>query len=72
MISRGALYRAYGDETRLYEGRVLRDFEAWSGGRIGRLPRHNEGDKKLPEKLLTLLVLILEIIKLLLEHFLGQ
>ncbi|HRJ60719.1 MAG TPA: hypothetical protein PKZ97_09425, partial [Azospirillaceae bacterium] len=44
----------------------------WSGGRIGRLPRHNEGDKKLPEKLLTLLVLILEIIKLLLEHFLGQ
>ena len=44
----------------------------WSGGRIGRLPRHWEREEEMTEKLLTLLVLILEIIKLLLEHFLGQ
>jgi hypothetical protein len=44
----------------------------WSGGRNGRLPRHWEREEEMPEKLLTLLVLILEIIKLLLEYLLDQ
>jgi hypothetical protein len=48
------------------------DFGAWSGGRKGRLPRHIEGEQKMPEKLLTLLALILEILKLLLEYHLDQ
>ncbi len=44
----------------------------WSGGRVGRLPRHWEREEEMPEKLLTLLVLILEIVKLLLEYLLDQ
>ena len=35
-------------------------------------PPLGKGEKKLIEKLLTLLILILEIIKLLLEHLLDQ
>lgn len=39
---------------------------------MGRLPRHWEREEEMPEKLLTLLVLILEIVKLLLEYLLDQ
>ncbi|HRJ60718.1 MAG TPA: hypothetical protein PKZ97_09430 [Azospirillaceae bacterium] len=72
MHSRSAPYRAHDDEIRLYDRWILRDFGDVVRGAEWPPPPPQRRGRKMLDKLLTLLVLILEIIKLLLEHFLGQ